>query len=641
MPPAVLEDRRFNPYPRLGGTNQRVSAVFQRGLSAQYGAIYACQPAVRSVVDYIAKNSAQLPLKLFERISDTERERDEEHPAAQSLKNPDDWSAADAFLRRLFQDFLIYDNAYVVKFPVPNGGPVRLIRIPPESVTVSGGRFTPDLYVLWATDGVALEVQPDRMIHWFGYNPDDPLMGLSPLETLRQELATDAAIQAALVEVAKHGFKGGGYIFRPIEAPEWEQDDAERYAERFREQRQRTDGFVPIMDEGMEWRETGLSAKDAEVIASRQFTEAEVLKAYIGPFGLKPDGDIEAQRKQIYADVLPPLTKALACQLDVDILRAEYQADSYYFEFDLNEKLRGDIENRFPMMTSAAGRPWLTVNEVRAIENKPPVEGGDDLTIPTNVVLAGPDGTAPQLPAPNVMPIQDPNKPPQDGSYREGAAGNGLVKADVPGTVPPDHRLPHFQSRLRNDMARQRRNVSEFQGMIHNYFERQSAAMKERRIAGKAFDSHRWDAELTRDLQAELKRVVDREASFYVGQLGGADFDMRQVDNYLMAMAAGIASGVNAATQADLEAGTAQDAIDRAMSQRAAVVGASLGARATIFARAEAAKQSPGYSQRMQTWIADTDRHADLDGVTVPVGSDWGGIEPGSEPNCACSVSIS
>ena len=59
-----------------------------------------------------------------------------------------------------------------------------------------------------------------------------------------------------------------------------------------------------------------------------------------------------------------------------------------------------------------------------------------------------------------------------------------------------------------------------------------------------------------------------------------------------------------------------------------------------MFAREEAAKQSPYPELRMKTWIPNTDRHASLAGATVPVDSDWGGITPGSQPGCACSMTV-
>jgi hypothetical protein len=77
-------------------------------------------------------------------------------------------------------------------------------------------------------------------------------------------------------------------------------------------------------------------------------------------------------------------------------------------------------------------------------------------------------------------------------------------------------------------------------------------------------------------------------------------------------------------------------------AQHVASAGTSLGATSTIWAREEAARQSGSFHQRVKSWIADTDRHAEFDGDTVALGDDWtSGFAPGSAPNCACSMSIS
>ena len=51
--------------------------------------MYANQPAVRTVVDLIAENVSQLGLKLYERVSDTERRARLDHPAARDAALPE------------------------------------------------------------------------------------------------------------------------------------------------------------------------------------------------------------------------------------------------------------------------------------------------------------------------------------------------------------------------------------------------------------------------------------------------------------------------------------------------------------------------------------------------------------------------
>jgi hypothetical protein len=60
-----------------------------------------------------------------------------------------------------------------------------------------------------------------------------------------------------------------------------------------------------------------------------------------------------------------------------------------------------------------------------------------------------------------------------------------------------------------------------------------------------------------------------------------------------------------------------------------------------MWAREEAARQSPGVENRIKTWIADSDRHAEFNGQTVPLGDDWpSGFAPGSASGCKCTMTI-
>jgi HK97 family phage portal protein len=510
------------------------------------------------------------------------------------------------------------------------GGPRTLVRVPPTMVLPAGGRFNTDYYRVYRTDGSFFDVPPEDVIHWHGYNPDDALVGLSKLETLRDSLTEDATSQAAVVELMKAGLKGG-HIERPLEAPDFSPEARERFLESWRA------GGVShldrVLEEGMHWVPTAMTPKDAELLASRNRTVDEVAAVYGCPADLfrsaaGADGELEEARKQFYADTLPPLTEELGEQFDQDILVTEYGDSDRYFEFDLNEKLRGDPIQRFAAITTTTGRPWRTVNEARALEGMGPIDGGDELTIPLNVALG-------ELPAPNVMPIQDPNKPPQDGSHREPPGGAAPPKSLAVKADPP---VLHLVERHKSDLRRQKRYIGEALAVMERFYTRQARALRRK---AQDFDMERWDRELADDLNGLLASIVEREGGLYVARLAGDDFDMRQVDHYIRETAVGVATAINEVTLADIEEQGLEDAMARARDERASVAATSLGARATIFARTEAAKQSPDYELRKMTWVPNTARHADFGGVTVGVEDGWpGGFAPGSAPNCACTASI-
>jgi hypothetical protein len=488
--------------------------------------------------------------------------------------------------------------------------------------------WDPEGYRIWRTDGTDLIVEdPNDMIHWRGWNPTDPRLGISPLETLRNVIAEDAALQASIVELAKTGLTGPVYVTRPLDAPDWGNEGRTRFEEDLTNRLRKVSTTPPVMEEGMDIKGLGVSPRDAESLSVRQYAtqqNASLFGVPLGMVGLEPAS--EESQDQFYSDCLPPYCEAFTRQLNLSVLIAEFGLPDYCFEFNLDEKLMGN--ERLKTLTSASGRPVLLTNEARAMLNKPPVDGGEELVTPANVIV----GDNPK-PSTDIMPIQDPNKPSQEGDYREDEPKrlNGRKQLDV----------PQWESRFQADMNRQHRYVDEIQGVLTRFYTRQRNVLLGKSAEGKDVDWDRFDNSLSESLHAKLKDIVDREGSLYVQRLLGDDFDMRQVQNYLKATSEGIAQGINDATKRDIEENGVEEALSRGYDERAAVAAATIGTRATRFARYEAAKQSPGYENRLKTWVAHTDRHANLNGASVPMNATWGGIEPGSLPNCKCSVSIS
>jgi hypothetical protein len=170
--------------------------------------------------------------------------------------------------------------------------------------------------------------------------------------------------------------------------------------------------------------------------------------------------------------------------------------------------------------------------------------------------------------------------------------------------------------------------------------ERSLKAKARKSVKASADDWQRWDREFAKDMQGVIAQIVEKEGEIYAFKLAG-DFDMRKVQNYIHAMAEGAAEAINATIRGEIDDLGLEDALGK-RAAHVASAGTNLGAGATRWAREEAARQSPSTDARVKTWIADTDRHAEFDGDTVPLGADWpAGFAPGSAPGCACSESIS
>jgi hypothetical protein len=400
-----------------------------------------------------------------------------------------------------------------------------------------------------------------------------------------------------------------------LEAPEWSNPARQGFEEDLTNRLKRRNKTPVVLEEGMELRSFGVSPKDAQMMEVRRWAIEQVAREYGVPLGMVGLAeDVEQARSQFYADTLPPYCEDYTRMLDQRVLVRVYSWTDGCFEFNLDEKHMGD--NRITALVSATGRPVMTTNEGRAKLNLPPIDTGDELVTPMNVIV----GDNPK-PSPQIMPIQDPNAPPQDGSAREDEP-KALVKAQLhPGR--------------RADLERQHANIDRARSVVVKHYNRLQRGL----LAKAQTDWEVWDKRFSDNIDELMQEIVRTEGTIYAAKLLGR-FDMSFVQHYLRSTADGFAKALNDTIRAEI----AEFGVKEALALRDRHVesfGTALGAKATTWAREEAARQAPGTEARTKTWVANTDRHAKFSGTTVPLGASWpAGFAPGTAPGCACTLSI-
>jgi HK97 family phage portal protein len=616
--PAVLDGLRdggWSPFPLLGGgARQRIVGAYNTAQSANYAWIYTNSPAVRTVVDVIVRNIGQLDLRLYEELSESERQARPDHPAALSLRYPNEQTSSDSFTRSMFKDFLLFDNAYALLEPAP-GGQLSLNRMPAHMVEILGSSmFRAEGYRLRRFDGTFVDFDADSVLHWRGENPHDPRIGLSKLDTLRSVVAEDAALQQATVELANSGMTEPTWVFRPLEAPEWSNPARQGFEEDLTNRLRRRNKTPVVLEEGMELRSFGVSPKDAQMMEVRRWAIEQVAREYGVPLGMVGLAeDVEQARSQFYADTLPPYCEDYTRMLDQRVLVRVFSWTDGCFEFNLDEKHMGD--DRLAALVSATGRAVMTTNEGRAKLNLPPIDTGDELVTPLNVLV----GDNPK-PSPQIMPPQDPGGPEQDGSFRE--EPKALVKAQLhPGR--------------RAELERQHANIDRARSVVVKHYNRLQRGL----LAKAQTDWEVWDKRFSDNIDELMQEIVRTEGTIYAAKLLGR-FDMSFVQHYLRSTADGFAKALNDTIRAEI----AEFGVKEALALRDRHVesfGTALGAKATTWAREEAARQAPGTEARTKTWVANSERHAKHGGTTVPLAAPWpAGFAPGTAPGCACTMSI-
>lgn len=620
-------------WPGWGRGAPRGSISLYTGQAAEdYAALYSRQPAVRMVVDFLARNVADLGLKVYRRVSATEREELSDHPLAGVLREPNPWMTRYWFLHALVSDLAIYDESYTFKVRGRDGR-ILLVRIPPYMVEPAAGSWLRPGRFRVTGGKDTLEVPAEAVWYVHGYNPDNPARGLSPLETLRRVLAEEVAAGEYREHYWRNAARIEGVIERPLEAPDWSDDARTRFRAEFQARYAGPEGsgLTPILEEGMSFKPLSFSARDSQWLEARKLSREEVAAAYhipppmVGILDNATFSNIQEQHRMLYQDTLGPWLTMIQEEIRLSLLPEFGDVDRVYAEFNLADKLRGSFEERARAIQAAVGAPHLTRNEARAMDNRPPVEGGDELVVPLNVLVGG--------------------------------------QASPTDTVPPERELSAAARAraLKASPAQVRRHLDAHRTQLERFFARQAEVLrtalgaKGRKASWEdLWDGRRWDTELGRDLLL-LAMAAATDFGGQVAELYGVEWTGDLMVPYLTESSRVAAENINRTTREALEASP----LDRA-GALAAVLGAdairpridqaaqSRVTMASNFGQTEAATAAGvPYKRWVVTSPNPRPSHAALAGQTVPLkenfsnGARWPGDPtlPVSETaGCTCLV---
>ena len=147
----------------------------------------------------------------------------------------------------------------------------------------------------------------------------------------------------------------------------------------------------------MDFKPTHLKAQDEQVVDMTKLslqTVASIFQVNPTMIGLLDNANysnVREFRKSLYGDSLAPQVKMIEDALNQFVLPALGAPADIYAEFNLEEKLRASFEEKAAVTSTAVGAPWMTVNEARAQNNMPAIDGGDLLARPLNTDFGPPD----------------------------------------------------------------------------------------------------------------------------------------------------------------------------------------------------------------------------------------------------------
>jgi len=351
------------------------------------------EAAVFSCVRVLAESVAQLPLHVYRRRKNGNgKDRADGHPLYDILHSrPNRRQTSFEFRELITATTALRGNA--ISRIVPTGGSAvgELIPLEPDRVAVfrtSDGRRG---YKYWPESGREEVLLQNEVFHVAGMSTDGGYTGLSPISYHRETVGASLAIK----EFGSRLFRNGTHIGTIIEHPKKLNQSGFK---NLQESLDRNFGGVVnanksiILEEGMKLSKIGMTAEDAQYLDSRKFSRSEIAGIFripphmIGDLDKATFSNIEQQSIDFVTSTLMPWLVRIEQAISRDLISDADRSRGYFAEFSAMGLLRGDAAARAAYYKSRFEVGSITPNQIRALENENPEEGGDTAFVPLNMI---------------------------------------------------------------------------------------------------------------------------------------------------------------------------------------------------------------------------------------------------------------
>jgi len=365
----------------VGGlSNAGVPVNEQTAMSVS--AVYAC-------VSLIAGAIASLPAQIYERSEEGRKRADHPYWWLLNEQAHPAWSSAVMWEYLLASLLLKGDGFARIMHASPSTASAQYLK-PLDKTDVTVFKNGARLAYRVIEDGVSNVYDQDDIIHV----PGPGFNGLNGMSQLRHSLRNSAGIAIAADEFSAGYFKDGARPDMAITTPgslNTEQTDQLRRQWKERYSGSANSRLPAVLSGGMDVKPISMNAQDAQLIATRQFQVEDIARA----MGVPPHMIGHTSNSTTWGTGIEQMSIGFVkYTLQRHLVKIEQEFNRklwptrarYFMEFNTAGLERGDYKTRnegYRVALGRAGEPgWMSVNEVRKLENLPPVDGGDELSQP-------------------------------------------------------------------------------------------------------------------------------------------------------------------------------------------------------------------------------------------------------------------
>lgn len=331
--------------------------------------------AVYSAISVISTTISSLSLQMFKEDEKGIKTLAKAHPLYKLLKyKPNPYMSAAVLLEALVNNMLIYGVGYLHPRKNALGEVLELELLSPEDVSLAkkGG----DYYYL--VRGKELDF---NALLAFSYYTNDGINAKSPLELCKSTLDLAWAIENHALNFFKNGAFPAGVVsfdgqlsdeaFKRIKTG-WENSFSKDKAFK-----------TAILEAGGKYTNISVDAQKSQLSELKAHIVLDIARLYkipphkMGDLSNASFSNIEQSETNFMTGTINPILIKIESVLNAFLIKEE-QRGEYYFKFNANSILRADASTRMNNYVKAIQNGIFSINEVRAMEEKNPIEGGDE-----------------------------------------------------------------------------------------------------------------------------------------------------------------------------------------------------------------------------------------------------------------------
>lgn len=369
--------------------------------SSSTGLTITPDTAMRSTVVYrcvqlLAQTFATLPLHVFLELDNGNKEIDKKHARYKLLhRQPNKYQTSFEWREMMAGHFALRNRCYSEIISSGGNAVDQLIPLHPDRVRpfrAPDGRLAFEYTPLNGPSRIILQSEM-HFLHGMALDSDG-CTPLSPVTACREAIGLSLAAEEHGARLFGNGTRLGGVL--TLAAGKTMKDDAARknLLESWKKANSglRNVGKTAILEDGMDWKELGMTSIDAQFVELRKLQIPEICRIWgvpphkVADLERSTNNNIEHQGIEFVTDTILPGAVRWEQAMRRDLFDGD---DNHCAEFNLDGLMRADSAARSAFYASALQNGYKTRNEVRALENdnRSEAQGMDDFTIQQNMTV--------------------------------------------------------------------------------------------------------------------------------------------------------------------------------------------------------------------------------------------------------------